>query len=101
MVLLIYNFKIHRDKCIRDRSIFSSIFQSNTTDCLIIYLFCKICVQEREPEIVLKKSKQKTVQESKQKYFTFKFTKPTKCISQLSWIGNFEENMDLSHSCLL
>ena len=87
MVLLIYNFKIHRDKCtIRGRSIFSSIFQSNTTDCLIIYLFSKICVQEREPEIVLKKSKQKTAQECKQKNFTltFKFTKPIKCISQLT-----------------
>ena len=34
-------------------------FQSNTTACLIMYVFGKICVEEREPEIVLKKSKQK------------------------------------------
>ena len=78
VVLLIYNFKIRRDKCKRDRSIFSSIFQSNMTDCLIIYLFCKICVQEREPEIFLKKSKQKTAQESKQKKFHIQFHKAYK-----------------------
>ena len=45
-------------KWIQDRSVFS---HSNTTVCLIIHLLCKSC----EPEIVLKKSKQKTTQESK------------------------------------
>ena len=44
---------------------FLQFFQSNTTVYLIIYVFCKICVQECEPEIVLKKSKQKTDQENK------------------------------------
>ena len=44
---------------------FPHFFLSNMTVCLIIYVFCKICVQECEPEIVLKKSKQKTDQEDK------------------------------------
>ena len=61
---------------------FFSIFKSNTTVCLIIYMFCKICVEEREPEIVLKKSKQKTTRESKQNNFTFRYTKLTKCVNQ-------------------
>ena len=81
---------------------FPQFFQSKTTVCLIINVFCKICVQEREPEIVPKKSKQKTAQESKQKNFMFTFRflvhnayKTRK--STMSWIGNSEENMDLSH----
>ena len=59
---------------------FLQFFQGNTTVCFIIYVFCKLRVQKREPEIVLKKPKQKTAQESKQNHFTFtfRFTKPTK-----------------------
>ena len=36
----------------RQIHIFLNFFQSNTTVCLIIYVFCKICEPEREPEIV-------------------------------------------------
>ena len=44
---------------------FLQLFQSNTIVCLIIHLFCNSC----EPEIVLKKLKQKMAQESKQNQF--------------------------------
>ena len=52
---------------------------------LIIYVFCKICVQELELEIVLKKLKQVQVHKA---YKTRKST--------MSWNGNSEENMYLS-----
>jgi translation elongation factor EF-1alpha len=83
---------------------FLQIFKSNTTVCLIIYAFCKSC----EFEIVQKKLKQKTTQESKQKQFqvhnhvrkSYKMRKST-----LLCIGNLEENIYLSriylavHNC--
>ena len=43
---------------------FLQIFQSNTTVCLIIYVFCKSCKHGCEPEIV-QKIKTKKTQESK------------------------------------
>ena len=72
---------------------FLQFFQSNTTFCLITHLFCK----NYEPEIALKKSKQYTTQENKQKLFqVHKSCK--RCESTLLCsIGNSEVNIDLSH----
>ena len=74
---------------------FLQISKSNTEVCLII----QNCKHGCEPEIVQKKSKQKTTQESKQKQFHIhnhfcNFYKTRK--SRLSCIGNSEENIDLS-----
>ena len=69
---------------------FLQIFQINAAFCLIIYMFCKCC----EPLIVLKKSKQKTTQKSKQKQFHVckSYRTPN---STLPCIGNSEENINL------
>ena len=49
---------------------FLQIFQSNTTVCLIIYMFCKSC-KVVNLKLFKKESKQKMTQESKQKQFHF------------------------------
>ena len=72
-------------KWIWDRFRFSTIFQSNTTVCLIIHVFCKSC----EPEIVFVLIC--TLAEQFHFHKSYKMREST-----LSGIGNFEENMDLS-----
>ena len=72
---------------------FLQFFQSNTTVCLIIHVFCKSC----EPEIVLKiktviKIKTKTIHKS------YKTRKSTLLSRVPLSIGNFEENTNLSRS---
>ena len=61
-------------------------FQSNTTVCLIIHVFCKSC----EPEIVF------VLICILAKQFHGRKSHKT-CESTLLYIGNFEENTDLSH----
>ena len=65
---------------------FLYFLQSNTTVCLIIHVFCKSC----EPEIVFVLIC--TLAEQFQIRKSYKTREST-----LSCIGNFEENIDLSH----
>ena len=65
---------------------FLQFFQSNPTVCLIIHVFCKSC----EPEIVF------VLICILAKHFHGRKSYKTR-ESTLLYIGNFEENMDLSH----
>ena len=74
-------------------------FQSNTSVCLIISVFCKSCEPICELEITPVLYHLENLQKSKQKQFhvqcsVYKSYKTQKWTS--SCIGNFEENMDLS-----
>jgi hypothetical protein len=68
---------------------FLHFFQSNTTVCLIIQVFSKSC----EPEIVFV-----LICTLAEQFYVRKSYKTQK--STLSYIGNFEENIDLSHTYL-
>jgi hypothetical protein len=77
----------------RQTHILFKFFQSNTTVCLIICVFCKICDPERETEIVfgslfVVKTNQKQFHVHIQVHKTYKTRKST-----LLCIGNFEENI--------
>ena len=65
---------------------FLQLFQSNTTVCLIIHVFCKSCDHEIVFVLICTLAEQFHVRKS---YKTRE--------SILSCIGNFEENIDLSH----
>ena len=65
---------------------FLQIFQSNTTICLIIHVFCKSCEHEIVFVLICTLVEQFHVCKS---YKTHEST--------LLCIGNFEENIDLSH----
>ena len=65
---------------------FIQFFQSNTTVCLIIHVFCESC----EPEIVFA-----LISTLAEQFYGHKSYKM--CESTFSCIGNFEENIDLSH----
>ena len=72
---------------------FLQFFQTNTTVCLIIDVFCKSC--KHEPEIVLKN--QNSYQNQNKNIFyihVYKSYKTRK--STLLCIGNFKEIVDLS-----
>ena len=65
---------------------FLQFFQSNTTVCLNIHVFCESCVPEIVFVLISTLAEQFNVHKS---YKT--------CESTLSCIGHFEENVDLSH----
>ena len=65
---------------------FLQLFQSTTTVCLIIHVFCKSC----EPEIVFV-----LIFTISEQFHVHKSYKPRE--STLSCTGNFEENIDQSH----
>jgi hypothetical protein len=65
---------------------FLQFFQSNTTVCLIIHVFCKSCEFEIVFVLICTLAEQFHVRKS---YKTGEST--------LSCIGNFEENINLSH----
>ena len=65
---------------------FLQLFQSNTTVCLIIHLFCNSC----EPDIVFV-----LISIIPEQFHVHKSYKTGE--STLSCTGNFEENIDLSH----
>ena len=64
---------------------FLQLFQSNTTVCLIIHVFCKSCEYETVFVLICNPAEQFHVRKS---YKTHEST--------LSCIGNFEENINLS-----
>ena len=68
------------------QKIVSSFFQSNTTVCLIIHVFCKSC----EPKIVFV-----LICPLAEQFHVHRFYKMLE--STMSCIGNFEENINLSH----
>ena len=65
---------------------FLQFFQSSTTNCLIIHMFCKSCEPESVFVLICTLSEQ---------FHVHKYYKTRK--STLSCIGNLEENIDLSH----
>ena len=65
---------------------FLQLFQSNTTVCLIIHVFCKSCEHEIVFVLICTLAEQFHVHKS------YKMHEST-----LFCIGNFEENIDLSH----
>ena len=65
---------------------FLQLFQSNTTFCLIIHVFCKSCEHEIVFVLICTLAEQFHVRKS------YKMREST-----LLCIGNFEENIDLSH----
>ena len=78
---------------------FLQIFQSNTSVCLIISVFCKSCEPICEPEITPVLYHLENLQKSKQKQFHVQCS-VHKSYKTRKWtsfcIGNFEVNMDLS-----
>ena len=67
-------------------SIFPQFFQSSTTVCLIIHMFCNSCESEIVFVLICSLAEEFQVNNS------FKTREST-----LLCIGNFEENIDLSH----
>ena len=65
---------------------FRHFFQSNVTICLIVHVFCKSC----EPEIVFV-----LICPLAEQFHVHRSYKMRESI--LSCIGNFEENVDMSH----
>ena len=89
---------IQLNKCETD-PYFLQIFQSNTSVCLIISMFCKSCEPICEPEITPVLYHLENLQKSKQKQFHVQCS-VHKSYKTRKWtslcIGNFEKNMDLS-----
>ena len=69
---------------------FLQFFQSNTTVCLIIHVFFKSCESAIVFVLICTLAEQFHVRKSYKK-----------CESTLSCIGNFEENINLSHIYLV
>ena len=93
---MLYKF---RAKLIRDRSRFSPDFESNTSVCLIISVFCKSCKHICESEITPVLCHIENLQKSKQKQFHVQCS-VHKSYKTRKWtslcIENFEENIDPS-----